>query len=275
MSLGETICRLRTERALSQGDLAELLDVSRQSISKWETNSSVPELDKLVRLSELFDITLDELVRGAPPKARPEAGPTQVIIQQAAPAPAPSRTAGIILLCAAGVVALLCGVLGGLLEGVVLALPFLLCGLICLFCRRRAGLWCGWAMFAMVDLYLRFATGISWGFVRNTFRFWETMTIQIIMAWVMLLFLLLLIGLTLFSFRKREVRLTGQTKWLFLGGWALFFVLQIPLYWLGARYLRVTSILTDWVRMPLLIWLLVTAVCALRTRKKEPKRNAA
>lgn len=269
MSLGETICRLRTERKLSQGDLAEALDVSRQSISKWETNSSVPELDKLIKLSELFDVTLDELVWGGPPKAQPETASTQVIIQQAAPAPAPSRTAGIILLCAAGVAALLCGVLGGLLEGVVLALPFLLCGLICMFCRRRAGLWCGWAMFAMADLYLRFATSVSWSLVRNTFRFWETMTVQIIIAWVMLLFLLLLIGLTLFSFRKWEVRLAGRTKWLFLGGWVLFFVLQIPLYWLGARYLRVTSILTDWVRMPLLVGLLVTSVCALRTRKKE------
>ena len=58
MSLGERICKLRTEKNLSQGDLADALEVSRQSISKWETNGSVPDLDKLVKLSELFDISL-------------------------------------------------------------------------------------------------------------------------------------------------------------------------------------------------------------------------
>ena len=64
MSLGERIYKLRTEKNLSQGELADALEVSRQSISKWETNGSVPELDKLVKLSEIFDISLDELITG-------------------------------------------------------------------------------------------------------------------------------------------------------------------------------------------------------------------
>ena len=64
MNLGETIYRLRTEKQLSQGELAEMLEVSRQSISKWENNSAVPELEKLLRLSEIFEVSLDELVKG-------------------------------------------------------------------------------------------------------------------------------------------------------------------------------------------------------------------
>ena len=64
MNLGETIYKLRTEKQLSQGDLAEMLEVSRQSISKWENNSAVPELEKLIRLSEIFEVSLDELVKG-------------------------------------------------------------------------------------------------------------------------------------------------------------------------------------------------------------------
>ena len=56
MSLGETIYRLRTEKSLSQGDLAEMLEVSRQSISKWENNSAVPDLEKIIRLSEIFEV---------------------------------------------------------------------------------------------------------------------------------------------------------------------------------------------------------------------------
>ena len=64
MTLGENIVRLRTQKNWSQGDLADALDISRQSVSKWETDASIPELDKLLKLSELFDVTLDELVRG-------------------------------------------------------------------------------------------------------------------------------------------------------------------------------------------------------------------
>ena len=69
MNLGENIYRLRTERNLSQGDFADALEVSRQSVSKWENNSAVPELDKLVKMAELFGITLDELVTGSAPTA--------------------------------------------------------------------------------------------------------------------------------------------------------------------------------------------------------------
>ena len=64
MNLGENIYRLRTERNMSQGDFADALEVSRQSVSKWENNSAVPELEKLVKMAELFGITLDELVSG-------------------------------------------------------------------------------------------------------------------------------------------------------------------------------------------------------------------
>ena len=68
MNLGERIYRFRTEKNLSQGDLADRLEVSRQSISKWETNASVPELDKLIKLSEIFAVTLDELVMDKKPE---------------------------------------------------------------------------------------------------------------------------------------------------------------------------------------------------------------
>ena len=57
MTLGENIVRLRTQKSWSQGDLADALDISRQSVSKWETDASIPELDKLLKLSELFDVT--------------------------------------------------------------------------------------------------------------------------------------------------------------------------------------------------------------------------
>ena len=83
MTLGENIARLRTQKDWSQGDLADALGISRQSISKWETDTSIPELEKLIKLSELFGVTLDQLVRGedapetesAPASSAPQAAP--------------------------------------------------------------------------------------------------------------------------------------------------------------------------------------------------------
>ena len=68
MTLGERIYQERTARRLSQTELAEMLEVSRQSVSKWETNTSVPDLDKLVRMCELFEVSMDSLVRGTEPQ---------------------------------------------------------------------------------------------------------------------------------------------------------------------------------------------------------------
>ena len=76
MTLGEKIAKLRTEHHQSQGDLAEKLGVSRQSISKWETGSSIPDLDKLVALSELFDVSLDTLVKDQDPKENTDPQPS-------------------------------------------------------------------------------------------------------------------------------------------------------------------------------------------------------
>ena len=63
MTLAKKITALRGARRLSQGDVAERLDVSRQSVSKWETAQAVPELDKIIKLADLFGVSVDELVR--------------------------------------------------------------------------------------------------------------------------------------------------------------------------------------------------------------------
>lgn len=62
MILSEKIGALRKEKGLSQEDLAEMCDVSRQAISKWESNITNPSIDKLVLLADIFDVTLDELI---------------------------------------------------------------------------------------------------------------------------------------------------------------------------------------------------------------------
>ena len=63
MKLSEKISALRTAHEWSQGDLAEKLDVSRQSVSKWETGQSIPDLDKVIKIADLFGVTTDYLLR--------------------------------------------------------------------------------------------------------------------------------------------------------------------------------------------------------------------
>lgn len=55
--------QLRKEKRMSQEQIAEILNISRQSVSKWESGKSYPELDKLIVLSDLFEVTLDDLIR--------------------------------------------------------------------------------------------------------------------------------------------------------------------------------------------------------------------
>lgn len=63
MTLGEKIFKLRTEKGFSQETLGEKLGVSRQSVSKWETDQSIPELDKIVAMSEVFGVSTDYLLK--------------------------------------------------------------------------------------------------------------------------------------------------------------------------------------------------------------------
>lgn len=60
--------KLRTERQLSQDALAEQLFISRQSISKYETGESTPDLDNLIKIANVLEVSLDELVLGKKPE---------------------------------------------------------------------------------------------------------------------------------------------------------------------------------------------------------------
>ena len=74
MALPEKLYALRKKSGLSQEQLAEALNVSRQAISKWEGGSATPESDKLLALSNYFGVSLDYLLKdGAPDTAPAEA----------------------------------------------------------------------------------------------------------------------------------------------------------------------------------------------------------
>lgn len=63
MKFNEKLVKLRKEAGLSQEELGNKLNVARQTVSKWELGETTPEMDKLVKMSEIFNISLDELVK--------------------------------------------------------------------------------------------------------------------------------------------------------------------------------------------------------------------
>lgn len=67
MKFNEKIIMLRKNKNLSQEGLGNELGVARQTISKWELGETTPEMDKLVKMSEIFEITLDDLIKDAEP----------------------------------------------------------------------------------------------------------------------------------------------------------------------------------------------------------------
>lgn len=295
MHLAETICRLRTAKGLSQGDLAEMMEVSRQSVSKWETGGAVPELDKLIKLSQIFGVSLDELVgrESGEPGKRTEvphgeeaagraageadgagmAAPAQpATAERPVMSPWPARRiVGIILLCFGTLVWLLLGMVGGFLPAALYAAPFLLCGIICLVFRRNCGLWCGWALFFAFDLYLRLATGITWRLVWLTSVYDPSMNyLRLLFAWLELLCLLLLLALTIFRFRNRKLVPTKKTFCGLAAAWLLFVLTYLPLTLTAQdggmiRVINLLYTLRDWGRWVCLAFAATYSVRLLRS----------
>ena len=227
MSLGTNISRLRAEHHLSQGDLAEALAVSRQSVSKWETDSSVPDLDKLVKLSQVFDVTLDELVMGAEPQPKAETPPQQVVVSHRMPG---RKIAGTILFCMGFLAFLIPTVLGGFLTGLLLAVPFLVCGIICFLAQKRPGLWCTWAVYLLAYIICYYGTGLGGGLLFFTFS-WEAIGIPAytIAAWVQVLMILALLIGTVHSFRTFSFPIVRRNGIVLALVWSCFLVNRLSM----------------------------------------------
>ena len=176
MNLGETIYRLRTKAGMSQDALAGALDVSRQSVSKWENNAAVPELEKLMKLSEVFGVTLDELVgREASAPAAPAAPPVQ--------SPPPYRTIGAILLGFGLLTTLLLSILGGFIVGVMVGLPFTIVGSIFIASTEGFLFKSAWAFFSIYAPLLSYFAlnfmGFGWGIRIGILVVWFAILVMI------------------------------------------------------------------------------------------------
>lgn len=219
MNLGENIYRLRTQKNLSQGDLADALEVSRQSVSKWENNAAVPELEKLKKMSQLFGVTLDELVSGeAPPP--PEPVIQHIPERRVMPG---HRIAGIILLCCGFLIFVAFTILGYLsgdvMLGLLAAIPFVLTGTVCILCKKHTFFACCWALY--FPLWL-----ITTVFLIRSYPGMNMGTIVSLAADLMLL------ALTVWTFRKiftGQFSMTRAGKIIWSVILVVFFLFQISL----------------------------------------------
>lgn len=225
MNLGKTIYEHRIRKNLSQGDLADLLNVSRQSVSKWENNLTVPDLEKIIQLSEIFEISLDELVKGERTFEKEHIQVIKEVIIQA-PERESRKTAAIILYLTGFVVFLLILFLTGSIGGILYAVPFLVCGTICLLFKKHSGLWCAWALYLMMDAFMRMAMGITIGMVRHTLIWTQDMNYaRLAIAWIFLAVTLFLIVITILTFRKKTLKITKNTQHHLLLGWFVWILL--------------------------------------------------
>lgn len=188
MDLGERLYQLRKARNLSQGEVADALGVSRQSVSKWENNTSVPELDKLVKLGELFGLTLDELVKG-------EAAPAPAgRLERPRPASGPAGGRRI-----AAIALLVCGGVGSLLFCttllIYLTLWLVLAGLLCWHVQEHLGLCLGLSFWMFLVVYFQVTSILSpWNvLIPAVYRAYPPS--YILLDWLLLLPLLLFLGL--------------------------------------------------------------------------------
>lgn len=161
MTLAEKLLALRTERGLSQEDLAEQMGVSRQSVSKWETDQSVPDLDKIIKLADLFGVTVDELVREGERPQPPE--PKVIYVERERK---PERTAAQktgLVFEGIGVAMIAVGFMGlGLLFLIGAALIVL--GLPLMLAKKHPFLMAGWLVVAESLLVLNPYNSVSpWG----------------------------------------------------------------------------------------------------------------
>ena len=191
------------------------------------------------------------------------------------------KVAGVILLCMAFLVLLLLTAMGGPLEGLVLALPFLLCAAICFLARRRSGLWCAWTMYYLADVYLICFTGLRWRFlfVPATYAYYSGA--HFISAAVQIALMLALIAATARSFRNVPLSAARRNKLLLLAGATgvvvgpyLLSLLTTALYRAGVHWaVTPLSALQDLLALYLAAAVVTGAVRMWRTRRTEKSEN--
>ncbi len=279
MNLGERIYKLRSERNLSQDDLAEILDVSRQTISKWENNNAVPELSKLIKMSELFQVSLDDLVKDNSNSDMDSYITDLASLEERNTTLSTRKISGTILLSLGFITILIFTMLLGIVNFVfscLLASPLIICGIICFSFKKHVGLWCGWGVYFSIDVYLRLATGLSWKVIFYTLHWTYSMNyMRLAIGWIQFLVLLLFICITIVKLRNTPYPIQYKTKLRIISSWILVVLMQITLFFihiiiralflssihtLNETLINLTTVFIEWISIIAFTYALVNTI---------------
>lgn len=228
-NLGEQIYRYRTQKGLSQQELAEMLDVSRQSVSKWEVGGAVPDLPRLIKMAALFGVTLDDLVSekeavDATAATEKEESSYHIEKEKTKLRALPPYWRLAIILVGIGIAV---SIFSALMYSLVLSVnegypptflafplsfhllniaPFLICAALCLYPPKHLFLSCIWVVAFSVYIRLDMHFAMNWYDAVYTVKFLRNgKTMNLLLAW---LILLLLAGLVIFTVKA----CLGQVK---------------------------------------------------------------
>ena len=159
MTIGQRICELRKERGYSQEYVAERLDVSRQAVSKWETDLCAPDTYNLIALSELLGASVEYIATGKQQNEVPPQPQTTPTVVQVGRTPLTMRQiAGLVFMT----VCLLSSMLAIILQTPVLLVfsaGLLIGAIVLLVNAKHAALICLWAQWGLVTVAMWVVTG--------------------------------------------------------------------------------------------------------------------
>ena len=225
MTIGEKIYELRTRSNLSQGDLANELNVSRQSISKWENGNSTPDLEKIIRLAEIFNVSLDELIRN-------EERETEVVkIPKETPVIRTNERKkkigkGLLI---AGVVAIFVFIFLNLgILGFFVAIPLFACSIVLYNAKSNYVLWCLWVLISLADIFIRATMGIAWSDIKRTLIWEYSLNYgRLAIAWVQFAAILFLLVFSTIKLSKKPYELNQKFKKNYIASGIGFVLLEI------------------------------------------------
>ena len=197
LSIGKRIYDLRSKSGMSQGDLAEKLDVSRQTISKWENGMCMPETEKLIQLSNIFSVSTDFILKGEDKSSEPvyvyvksEERSTSAYNEQIV-----RKYIGIVLAVVFTLVAAVLLLMGGsyiaILPGAVVLLGILFAANV-----KHPWLITFWTFYACVLVILPFISAISPLMIFNPIIYTEGYGVHLVWGWGLWLVLVVLVFAT-------------------------------------------------------------------------------
>lgn len=214
----------------SNGEIFDkILDVIRHSVISDVTEVKVNN-ESVIQVGELIIDSLQHTIHKGTQEISVTNAPQETKKETGFP---PRKIAGTILLCMAFFVVMFFLVAGAGLGGLIFALPFLTCGILCFALKKNVGLWCAWDVYVLFDLYMSYATGISRSSVLHTFQWTYQMNyMRLAFAWFSVLSLAVMIAVTAVRFGKTPFASENKGRNRLIVSWLVLAVLQaIAMIW--------------------------------------------